>query len=114
MKETQKRLSSFLFLLHRAHLLEQLLQTFRAPAGFNLKRPVVKFLQLLAQLDDGLLAIGHQLLQILISKLLPGATLTSTLPAAFKLSFHVDFLDGNFATGLASTLTAFLTLLYGN
>lgn len=74
-----------LLLLHGAQLLEQLLQTVRAAASVHLQRPVVQLLELSAQLHHGLLAIGHQLLQVLVAQLLPGTTLASTLPAAFCL-----------------------------
>lgn len=53
--------------------------------------PLLVHFQFLSEPADGRLPAGHQLLQILVAELLPGAALPGTLPAPLQLGLQVNF-----------------------
>lgn len=68
-----------LFGFHDAKVLENVGRFFGEPAGVDLLRPNLVALELLSQLQHGLLSVGDELLQILIAQLLTGAAFSSRL-----------------------------------
>lgn len=66
------------------------------------RAPLFVHLQLLPQGADGSLFAGHQLLQVLVSELLPGSTLSGTLTASLKFGLQVNL------GRLAATFSRFL------